>query len=241
MFKPLLILIFLVTIVSYITTRAQSTKSAKENSGLAGIKKDSAYTADYTFIGDSVFNGLKKIVAFYVKKYADPACKKLVYTKRDIREAIKKPLLLGNIRKNKKTSVFLLLPFSFCDYKNGNGKSYYFTDTSLPRLPADVYCTHPENIFLVGDIDEDGVSEIGEYYSSCASHYKSLRVWTLKNKQWQQVGLSTFDLYHMDTDRPYSSYVKKIRKGEFAMYEKTDLPIDKTKSMVGYWIKYKIK
>lgn len=237
MFKPLLILILLATIVCFIIPQAQSIKPVTEKSDLTGIKRDSAYTTDYAFIGDSVFTGLKKTIAFYVKKYTDPACKKLVYAKRDIREAIEKPFLLGNIRKNKKTSVFLLL--SFCDYENG--KSYYFTDTSLPRLSADVYCTHPENIFLVGDIDEDGVSEIGEYYSSCASHYKSLRVWTLKNKQWHRVGISTFDLYHMDTEKPHSSYVKKIRKGEFAMYEKTDIPIDKTKNMVGYWIKYKMK
>ena len=210
---------------------------------LQPVSKDSAYTSDFNFIGDSVLHGLKDIVRFYIKKYQHSDCPPLLYSKKNLKDALEIPVTLGAINKGVETSVFVLLPFTDCgdsDSLSDFGKCYYFTDTTLPKLKVDVYCTHPSNIFLVGDIDEDGISEIGEYYSSCSSHYKSLHVWSLKNGKWQQIGASTFDQHYMFYDKPFSSYIKKLGKGKFAMYEKTDLPMDSTKYGIGYWLKFKM-
>jgi hypothetical protein len=226
-----------------------SKKPGDQNTGmgrriqLSLTSNDSAYTNDYQFIGDSILPGLKQVIQFYTIKYPVKGCLPLIWSKNDMRNAIEPPLLLGNIRKNVPSYVFVLPPFADCgqgSYFPDNGKSYYFSDTSLPKMSADVFCTHPSNIFLVGDIDEDGISEIGEYYSSCSSHYKSLRVWTLRHNSWLQVGSAVFDQHYMGYGRPFSSYVKKIWKGEFAIYEKTDMPTDSTKHRIGYWLKFKM-
>jgi hypothetical protein len=99
---------------------------------------------------------------------------------------------LGRIRPGKPpVAVFVWPQLSWCDLE---GDAYYFTDTSLPRLETESGCCHPQSLFLVGDIDEDGIQEIGQYFSSCASRYKSLYVYSLKNNTWKEVGHSTFDL-----------------------------------------------
>jgi hypothetical protein len=81
----------------------------------------------------------------------------------------------------------------------------------------------------VGDIDEDGVAEIGQYFSSCASHYKSLYVYSLKNKRWKEIGHCVYDLYYMNIGKPFSYFVRKVSKNKFKMLEITDLTDDTTK------------
>ena len=134
-------------------------------------------STDYNFFSDSVFHGQKEILKFYLTKYKNNTCKSIMYDKSEVTNDFDGVLKLGNIRSNKKCSVFVLRPLNYCVFNNeesGDGEAYYFTDTTLPRLQTDSYCCHPSNIFLVGDIDEDGVSEIGEYSSSCTSRFKSL-------------------------------------------------------------------
>jgi hypothetical protein len=191
---------------------------------------------DYNFLADSIFHGHKALLKYYVNKYFIDTCVAERFPKDDIKEEFEGLMYIGKIRNNKiRDSVFVLNPLSYCD---SDGQCYYFTDTSLPRLQTDSYCCHPENIFLVGDIDEDGVSEIGQYTSSCASHYKALLVWTLKNNEWKQVGSSVFDQHYMTYDLPYSTYVKKISKGKFEMLEITDLTDDSTKIGKRNWRKF---
>ena len=205
--------------------------------------KDSMASIDYPYLNDAAFPDQKKILQYYARKYGRDTCHTILYAKNDLKNSFENPQKLGVVRQHTPTEVFVLLPFNYCKLEGQKiieGKFYYFTDTALPRLETAVYCTHPSDIFLAGDIDEDGISEIGQYYSSCSSHYKSLYVWTLKNNRWLQVSHSVFDQHFMKYDRPFSSYVKKIRKGKFAMYEKTDLPSDKAKSKQGYWLKFEM-
>jgi hypothetical protein len=174
---------------------------------------------DYTFFSDSVLLGHKAILSYYFNKYgSNTSSQWTFYDRKEIKEGFEGLHYVGNIKNNHiNDSVFVLR------------QGYYFTDTTLPPLLTDSYCCHPSNIFLVGDIDEDGVSEIGQYYSSCASHYKSLHVYSLKNKKWQEIGHCVYDLYYMELGKPYSYFVKKVSKNKFKMLEITDLIEDKTK------------
>ncbi len=198
-------------------------------------------SVDWLYFADSVLYGQKDVLKYYFTKYKNGTCPSLLYDKKGVIENFEGLLALGNIRKGRKCSVFVLSPLNYCkfgDEDTWDGEAYYFTDTSLPRLQTDSYCCHPGNLFLIGDIDEDGVSEIGQYYSSCASHYKSILVWTLKNNYWRQVGQSVFDQHYMTYDKPFSSLVRKLSKNKFEMFEITDLTEDSTKTGKGNWKRF---
>lgn len=198
------------------------------------LSQDSIFTNDYNFIADTLMHGHKGLVKYYIQKYA-PDCRPNVYAKAELKEAFEGFKFIGKLKPiNVTDSVFVLYPLSLCE----DGQSYYFTDTALPRLQTDSHCCHPDNIFSVGDIDEDGICEIGQYYSSCSSHYKSLYVFTLKNKAWKQVGHSVFDQHYMKYDVPFASYVRKTGKGEFEMHEISDLSDDSTKKGIDGWLKF---
>ena len=200
------------------------------------LSKDSAFTNDYNFIADSLLHGHKDLVKYYIHKYA-PDCRPNVFAKAGLKDDFEGLRKIANLKHhNIRDSVFVLYPISLCE----DGQSYYFTDTALPRLQTDSYCCHPDNIFSVGDIDEDGIAEIGQYYSSCTSHYKSLYVYTLKNKAWKQVGHSVFDQHFMKYDVPFASYVRKTAKGKFEMHEISDLTADTSGQKRGLdgWLKF---
>jgi len=214
------------------TTNNDSTKHISRSAKRI-ISTDSAFTTDTSFIADSLLHINKELIAYLIKKYSI-ACPPPLYAKTGLREDSNTVKRLGTIKNESKIdSVFVLNPFSACD----DGQSYYFTDTSLPRLQTDSWCCHPENIFLVGDIDEDGVEEIGWYYSSCGSHYKSLYVVSLKSNKWDTVGHSIFDQHYMFYDRPFSSYIKKTGKYTFEMLEITDMTDAKYRGKKN-WLKF---
>lgn len=201
-------------------------------------------TNDLRFFADSVFHGYKSILKYYFSKYTD-SCPVNIENKFDALNDFEGIKPIGHIRtgKTKKDSVFILNPLTTCKYATEDvydGQAYYFTDTTLPRLQTDSYCCHPTNIFLVGDIDEDGISEIGLYLSSCAGHYKSLKVYKLKGKSWREIGSCVYDSQYANSNGNFSTYIKKIRKNEFEMFEQTDLPRDSTKSGKPYWIKFRL-
>lgn len=108
-------------------------------------------------------------------------------------------------------TVFVVPPFNYCD----DGDSYVFFDTTLPRLYTDSYCCHPDNLFSIGDINEDGINEICIFYSSCSSRFKSLIAYTLTHNKWKQIGRSLFDIGIMKPDK--EKRVRKISTGKFEM------------------------
>jgi hypothetical protein len=144
------------------------------------LSKDSILSNDLSFIIDSVLAGRSYLFS-YLKKYQNDKCLTLSERKKDILSGFDGVMPVGSIRLGHKTdSVFTLNPLGFyCDVPDG--MSYYFTDTTLPRLETDSYCCHPNNIFVVADIDEDGIAEIAQWHSSCTSRFKGLLVWSLKD------------------------------------------------------------
>lgn len=198
---------------------------------------------DDTFYSTRVLRGHQAVLKYYFKKHYIDSCPPEMYKKQEVMEGFDGLVYIGDINHNDiEDSVFVLSPLQFpCKSENSeieDGMSYYFTDTTLPRLITDSYCCHPGNLFLVGDIDEDGISEIGEYYSSCVSRFKSLNVYTLKNHAWTAIGHVTYDLFYADSTKPYSYFVKKIDKKQFKMLEITDLPKDPKFAYKPHWIKF---
>lgn len=205
------------------------------------LPKSKVSSIDYTFFADSLLHGHKEVLKFYFKKYNPETCSHSHLDKSEIIGSFEGLVYIGDINHNNiKDSVFVLEPINYCRFEGDNdfeGDAYYFTDTTLPRLQTGSICCHPQNLFLVGDIDEDGVSEIGQFFSTCASHYKSLYVYSLKKNRWKEIGHSVFDIFYMDVNKPYSSWVRKTGKNKFEMLQITDIT---KKSKVGKkdWLKF---
>lgn len=188
---------------------------------------------DFKYFGDSLLHGYSEKLKFYFKKYSNENCVLQEYDDSSLRADFDQPITLGYLNQNKiKDSVFVLPELNVCE----EGDSYYFSDTTIPRLQTESVCCHPDNIFLVGDIDEDGISEIGQYYSSCVSHYKSLWVWTLKKGKWVNIGQCVFDLSFEKPDM--KKRIRKIGKAKFEMLEITDLGKSEKYGKKGRWIKF---
>jgi hypothetical protein len=179
------------------------------------IPQDSISSTDPSFYGDSLFPGHKSLLTLLISKYDNDTCFPIIHNKKELREKFEGYKILGDINNDKiNDSVFVLPPLNWCGYNDGD--SYYFTDTSLPRLNSGSECSHPTNSFKAPDIDEDGVCEVGFFYSSCASRYKSLQLYTLKNHQWKQIAESEFDVLTQDPDKvKFEDLVHKISLNKF--------------------------
>jgi hypothetical protein len=163
-----------------------TTESSKRDDSLKITLKK-----NFEFFSDSLLNGNKLIIQAYLNEYLIDTCGIITY----------------------KSSI---LKSEFAGINCDGGQSYCFFDEKLPRLKTDSYCCDPENLFVVQDIDEDGIKEIGIYYSTCASRYKSLRIYSLKSGQWKEIGESDFDVLTQDpTKVQFNKLVKKISKKKF--------------------------
>ena len=164
-----------------------------------------------SFVGDTLLSNKKKLIEFYIKKYAEGYCCSDLVSIEDF-EGVQP---LGDLNNDGiKDTLFVLPVLSPFDV----GDSYYFFDQTIPRLSVESYCCHPYNVFAVDDIDEDGIKEIVVYYSSCSSRYKSLKIFSLRNDKWVQIGISGFDVLTKDSEGVnYSTLVKKIKKNKFKM------------------------
>ena len=98
-----------------------------------------------------------------------------------------------------------------------DGQSFVFTDPRFGKLRSpEPGCNHVPNLFLLDDIDEDGLREVGLYTSSCASRYKALRVFALRpDTTWQQVAVVTFDIFCEEPAK--EARVRKVGKGAFEL------------------------
>ena len=165
------------------------------------------------YLSDSLVKEKSGVIKNYMNNYQTDTCDIITYTNKKLKENFDGINTVQSIKNNTKMdTVFVLPPFNYCD----EGESYCFFDKSLPRLLTDSYCCHPENLFVVEDIDEDGIREIGIYYSSCASRYKSLRIYTLKENSWKEIGTSTFDVLTQDpTKVTFANLVKKQDRNRF--------------------------
>lgn len=204
-----------------------SCKDSKKNQHKSFIKiankktkKDSLqirFNKNLTFIGETLLNGKTTFIKHTIENYQSDTCGILTYEDYALRNGFEGLKGIDIILKNKEPdTVFVLPPFNYCD----DGYSFYFFDTTLPRLFTDSYCCHPDNLFSIGDVDEDGIAEICIFYSSCASRFKALIVYSLKNNTWKEVGRCTFDIAFMYPRK--ETRVRKIKKGQFEMLEIVD-------------------
>lgn len=184
-----------------------------------GSCQDSLIVSYISFWEDSLLNKQKGIARFYINKYITDSCQAnflhegIETVTSCIKEKYEGVHTIKSIKgNNHQDTVFVMPPFNNCE----SGDSYYFFDLSLPRLQTDSECCHPSNFFVIEDIDEDGINEVGTFYSSCASRYKSLIIYSLKNNIWHEIGASTFDILTQDPDSiDFTVLVKKTRKNEF--------------------------
>ncbi|MCX8533212.1 hypothetical protein [Chryseobacterium luquanense] len=186
--------------------------------------QDSIFSNDTQYINDSILKGKFKLdISKYELFNPKNNCYPIKLSKKTVHEFYNQGFnQLGDLNGDKKIdSVFVLHALSYCE----NGDSYYFTDNTIPRMQTESNCCHPESIFSIGDIDEDGGNEIGQYYSSCASAFKSINIWTLKNNKWKQIATFTFFFNNgkYEAFKDFHKLYKKTAKGKFKFLEISDM------------------
>lgn len=194
-------------------------KALKKNTS-----KDSIVSNDIFYINDSILKGNFKLdISRYELYNKKNKCYPIRISKKTVSEFYRQGLKnLGDLNGDKKDdSVFVLYGLNSCE----DGNSYYFTDNKISRIQTESYCCHPESIFSIGDIDEDGGNEIAEYYSSCTSNFKSFRIWTLKNNEWKFV--KQFGFFYnngkYEAFKDFDKLYKKISKNKFKFLEISDM------------------
>lgn len=193
-----------------VETKAKDDRKIYKSDSLTSI-----LNSNKQFFKDSLLKDNPGIIDYYFLIYQSDTCGILIHKNSDLKEEFEGIKFITGIRtKNQKDTVFVMPTFNYCD----DGESYYFFDKTLPRLNTDSYCCHPDNFFVTSDIDEDGINEIGIFYSSCVSRYKSLRIYSLKQNSWKEIATSTFDIMTKDpTTVRYSDLVRKIQRNKFKL------------------------
>jgi hypothetical protein len=182
---------------------------------LGSKKKDSlkiVLKSNLDFFADSILPGNRSLIQRYIKRYQPDSCGIITYENSSLKDDFSIAVVRKITGGKGRDTVFVIPPFNYCD----EGDSYCFTDLKLPRLYTESNCCHPGNLFVVDDIDEDGIREVGIYYSACTSRFKSLRIFSLKGGEWREIGNATFDIFTRDPDKVnLSTLVRKIRKDKF--------------------------
>ena len=206
--------ILLISLFSCTDKIENKTHNIQSNSNKTEISVNNSRLQEIArYFSDSLLMGNKEVLKDYLAKYQTDTCGFNNYTFQELKENFEGVRIIKNIKDNsKKDTVFVVPPFNLCD----DGESYCFFDKSIPRLLTDSYCCHPDNLFVTDDIDEDGINEIGIYYSSCVGRYKSIRIYSLKQNSWKEIAASTFDILTQDPAKvKYNKLVKKQGKNRF--------------------------
>ena len=128
---------------------------------------------------------------------------------------------LGDINNDGINDSILVVPELFITRENSieDGASVIFTDKKIPRIRVDSPCLETDYIFPVSDINNDGITELGKYYSSCASRFKGLQLISLNQKEWNIKGQVTFDIFFEEPKK--EERIEKIELNKFLMREIT--------------------
>jgi hypothetical protein len=166
-----------------------------------------------------------------IDKYLNQNCYPIRLNKKSQIQSFEGFQNIGDIDNDKKDDfVFVLNPLNHCE----EGQSYYFSNPKTPRITTNSYCCHPQSIFSIGDIDEDGRNEIAQYFSSCASKYKSINIFTLKKNKWNKLGKFTFTLNEKyEQFKDFDKLCKKISKNKFQFLEISDT--DANGQLISEW------
>lgn len=212
--KTLILILAILTTLTY--SCSENKENKKNNKTDLKAKNDSlkrSLKQNIQYFGESLLGGKRMIIQNYIDKYQTDSCGIITYADSVLKSRFEGIKNIGDINgDNKLDTIFVIQPFNYCD----DGQSYCFFDSSLPRLHTDSYCCHPDNFFSISDIDEDGIQEVGIYYSTCVSRYKYLKIYSLKNRQWEQIATSVFDIQTQDpTKVSFKQLIKKTAKNEF--------------------------
>ena len=134
---------------------------------------------------------------------------------------------IGDINGDDKIDSVMLMPEMIysSDYGYEEGTALVFSDPAIPRIKVNQPCVQFQNFFVVGDIDEDGWMELGQYYSSCASRYKTLILLRCdKKKTWKEVEYCAYDTYSPEPH--FSTRIRKIKKNQYEMIDITNDNLD---------------
>lgn len=128
---------------------------------------------------------------------------------------------LGDINNDGVNDSIVVIPELFVTEDNSyeDGYTALFTSKEIPRIRVGTRCLGIDDLFPVADIDEDGVTELGEYANACTSRYKGLHVLTLQNNQWIEKGGVTFDTWFPNP--PKEERIVKTGINTFKMREIT--------------------
>jgi hypothetical protein len=212
--------ILIILFFTFFYSCKDNSRTLKTNNKITNLEKENTlevetnnFQENIRYFTDTLVKDKNGIVENYLQTYKAESCGFWKHNKKELKENFEGIRIVKGIKTNKiKDTIFVIPQFYDCDI----GESYCFFDKSLPRLLTDSECCQPDNLFIVEDIDEDGICEIGIYYSSCASTYKSLKIFSLKQKTWKEIGSSTFDVLTQDpTKVKFESLVKKQTKNKF--------------------------
>lgn len=177
--------------------------------------RDSVLSNDSNFINSVLLKGEYRLSA---EIYELENCPSLLRNKTSFKADFEGVMKIGDINADNEVEyVWVLPPLSQCE----DGDSYYFSDTLLGRIYTDSNCCHPNSIHNMGDIDEDGICELGQYYSSCTSRYKSIRILSFKKGGWKPIDEVTFMIN--DVYDPVSDFKKLYRKKSRGVVEFLDI------------------
>jgi len=181
------------------------------------ISADSVWSNDYQFYADSVLKISQELIQFLIVKYDNDTCFPQKFEKKNLKEAFEGFRNIGDINNDKEEdSVFVLPPLNWCE--DDLGKSFYFTDTTIPRIPSGTYSCTPSFFFVIPDIDEDGINEVGFYFTSGTSRYKSIKLYKLVKGQWDSIASRVFDMLTADPKEvKFEDLVVKLSKNKFCI------------------------
>lgn len=232
--------IFLLTLFSLLACKnepqkKQTGKVAKELSYEERVKlwkdtipNNSILSNDIEFINDSILKGKFKLDISKYEGQKDSGgndCYPKIEKKKDVYKNYADLSFkdLGDLNGDgKNDSVFILYPLNWCE--ENYGKSYYFTDNSIPRIESESFCCEPKYLVNIGDIDDDGGNELAEYKTSCTSRFKAVCFWTFKNGKWKEI--ATFrhmvDNGKYDFFKDFNKLFTKTGKSKFKFLEISD-------------------
>lgn len=113
--------------------------------------------------------------------------------------------------------------------------SINFTNNNLPRIVETEITINNNSIFLVNDIDEDGIKEVGKYFTTGASRFKGLQLISLQKNEWELQGQVIFDLNYPNPKK--ETRFKKLEINKFALRQITDFY---SKDVEDKWIEFKL-
>lgn len=230
--RSVLLFISTITLITSWNYRGSAIDSLTE-----ARSEDTVLSNDVRFINHELLKGRYRVNLKPYDTFSRAGCKPELLSRRETIANFEGFHNVGDIDGDKKVDyVFVLSPINSCE----EGQSYYFSNSTIPRIQTESHCCHPESVFSLGDIDEDGKNELGEYFSSCANRYKAITIWSFKAGKWKEI--KSFSYVLNDSYKVFSDFHKMFRKsakGKLSYLEITD--VDVNGNLISQWRTVNVK